>query len=45
MTTITQDSTAQQAPAKKKSSRILAVDILRGITPTKPTHPTGHYVR
>ena len=32
MTTITQDSTAQQAPAKKKSSRILAVDILRGIT-------------
>lgn len=32
MTTITQDSTAQQAHAKKKSSRILAVDILRGIT-------------
>lgn len=32
MTTITQDSTAQQAPAKKKNSRILAVDILRGIT-------------
>lgn len=32
MTTITQDSTAVQAPAKKKSSRILAVDILRGIT-------------
>ena len=32
MTTITQDSTAVQAPAKKKNSRILAVDILRGIT-------------
>lgn len=32
MTTITQDSTAVQAPTKKKSSRILAVDILRGIT-------------
>jgi len=32
MTTIPPDSTAVQAPAKKKSSRILAVDILRGIT-------------
>ncbi len=32
MTTITPDSTAVQAPAKKKSSRIMAVDILRGIT-------------
>lgn len=32
MTTTTQDSTATQAPVKKKSSRIIAVDILRGIT-------------
>ena len=32
MTTITPDSTAVQAPAKKKSPRIMAVDILRGIT-------------
>ena len=29
---MTPDSTAVQAPAKKKSSRIMAVDILRGIT-------------